>query len=59
MGRTINNFELRDADLVLRPKLNGVSGADFASRRRSVTAGREAMLVQLPDLRSRILAKTR
>jgi NTE family protein len=59
MGRTINNFELRDADLVVRPKLNGVSGADFASRRRSVTAGREAMLVQLPDLRSRILAKTR
>ena len=36
MGRSINNFELRDADLVLRPKLAGVSGADFAARKRSI-----------------------
>ena len=58
MGRSINNFELRDADVVLRPKLAGVSSADFAARTRSILAGREVMLAQLADLRSRIVAKT-
>ena len=35
MGRSINQFELREADVVLRPRLAGVSGADFAGRRRT------------------------
>ena len=59
MGRSINNFELRDADVVLRPSLAGVSGADFTARKRSIAAGREAALGQLADLRLRITAKTR
>jgi len=59
MGRSINNFELREADVVIRPKLAGVSSADFGARKRSILAGREAMLAALPDLRARIVAKTR
>jgi NTE family protein len=59
MGRSINNFELRDADIVLRPRLLGVSGTDFAARKRSIQSGREAMLAQLAELRARVLAKTR
>ena len=59
MGRSINNFELRDADLVLRPKLDGVGSADFGSRRHSIQVGREATLAMLPQLRARIEAKTR
>ena len=59
MGRSINHFELRDADVLLRPKLAGVSSADFASRKRSIQAGRDAMLAALPDLRARIAAKTK
>jgi len=58
MGRSINRFELRDADIVLRPRLAGVSGADFSARRRSVQAGREAALAMLPDLRLRLLELT-
>ena len=58
MGRSINNFELREADVVVRPKLAGVSSADFGARKRSILAGREAMLAALPDLRLRIAAKT-
>ena len=58
MGRSINTFELREADVVLRPKLLGVSGADFASRKRSIQAGRDATVAQLADLRARIAAKT-
>jgi NTE family protein len=59
MGRSINHFELRDADVVLTPLLAGVSSADFASRKRSIAAGREAATAALPALRARILAKTR
>jgi NTE family protein len=59
MGRSINNFELREADVVIRPKLAGVSSADFGARKRSILAGREAMLAALPDLRVRIAAKTK
>jgi NTE family protein len=58
MGRSINNFELREADVVLRPKLPGVSGADFAQRKRSIQAGRDAALAQVADLKARIAAKT-
>jgi len=54
MGRSINQFELRDADLVLRPALAGVTSADFTARAKAIQAGREAALRQLPELRARI-----
>jgi NTE family protein len=59
MGRSINSFELREADVVLRPKLPGVSGADFTARKRAIQAGRDAALAMLADLKSRIAAKTK
>lgn len=59
MSRSINTFELRDADVVIRPRLDGVGSADFTARRRAVQAGREAALAMLPLLRQRIAEKTR
>lgn len=59
MGRSINNFELREADVVLRPRLMGVGSADFAARKRSIQAGREAVLAMLPQLKASIAAKTK
>lgn len=58
MGKSINTFELKDADVVVRPALKGVSSADFGSRKRSIEAGRQAMLKLLPELRAAIAAKT-
>ncbi len=58
MGRSINNYELRDADVVLRPKLDNVGSADFSARRRAIQAGREAALAALPLIRARISAKS-
>ena len=52
MGKSINNFELREADLVVRPALNNVGSADFGARRRSIEAGRAAMLQALPKLKA-------
>jgi NTE family protein len=58
MGKSINRWELREADLVVRPALVGVGSADFASRRRSIEAGRVAMARLLPQLRAAIAAKS-
>ena len=59
MGKSINAFELRDADVVLRPKLAGVSSADFSNRKRSIQAGRDAMTAALPELKAKLFAKPR
>lgn len=59
MGKSINSFELRDADVVVRPQLTGISSADFGARKRSIDAGRQAMLAALPQLRALIAAKSR
>jgi NTE family protein len=59
MGRSINTFELKEADVVLRPKLPGVGSADFAARKHSIQAGREAAIAALAQLRASILAKTK
>ena len=59
MGRSINTFELREADAVIRPRLDGVSSADFTARRRAIQAGREAAQAMLPLLRQRISEKTK
>ena len=59
MGRSINVLELRDADIVVRPALQGVSSADFGARLKAVASGREAALKVLPGLRARITALSR
>ncbi|NUZ05091.1 patatin-like phospholipase family protein [Piscinibacter koreensis] len=58
MGRRINHFELREADVVVQPALAGASGTDFSIRRRAIEAGRAAARAQLPQLRQAIAAKT-
>ena len=52
MGKSINTFELREAEVVVRPALGQVGSADFSARRRSIEAGRAAMQQALPRLRA-------
>lgn len=59
MSKSINYFELKEADVVVRPVLAGVSSADFSARKRSIEAGRQAMLQSMPQLRAAIAARTR
>jgi NTE family protein len=54
MGKSINQFELRDADIVVRPQMAGLSSADFSARLRTVQAGKAAAAAMLPALRARI-----
>lgn len=50
MGKSINNLELREADVVVRPALGTVGSAEFSARRKSIEAGRAAMLAALPKV---------
>jgi NTE family protein len=59
MGQSINGYGLREADIVVRPALPGVGGADFASRRKSIEAGHAAMSRMLPQLKAAIESKSR
>lgn len=59
MGKSINGLELRDADVVVRPALNGMGSSDFSARRRAIEAGRVAMRQRMPQLRTVIEAKSR
>jgi len=54
MGASISRFELREADIVLRPQLAGIGSANFAARQRAIAAGREAAQAQLPAIRARL-----
>ncbi|MES2581212.1 MAG: patatin-like phospholipase family protein [Pseudomonadota bacterium] len=58
MGKSINYFELKEADVVVKPALSGVASSDFGSRKKSIEAGRKAMLQLMPQLRAAIAAKT-
>lgn len=59
MGSSINRYELKGADLVVRPSLSNLKGADFTTRRRAIEAGRAAMLSALPQLRALMAEKSR
>ena len=54
MGKSINQYELASADVVVRPSLVGLKSADFTSRQRAIDAGRAAMLAALPALRAKL-----
>ncbi|MBC7699385.1 patatin-like phospholipase family protein [Aquabacterium sp.] len=59
MGHSISQYELQDADVVMRPRLSGIGSGDFGNRRLSILAGREAALSVLQQLKEKIAAKTR
>ena len=57
MGKTINQYELQGADVVVRPAQLGLKSADFSARQRAMDAGRAAMLAALPALKARLAAR--
>jgi NTE family protein len=59
MGKSINEFALQGADVVVRPELVGVKSGDFTAKRRAMDAGRLAMQRQIPQLKALIEAKSK
>ena len=56
MGKSINQYELKEADVVVRPSLAGLKSADFSARQRAIESGRAAMLAALPLLKAKLEA---
>jgi NTE family protein len=54
MSRSINELELKEADVALHPRLVGVAGTDFTVRKKNIEAGREAALAMLPLIRAKV-----
>ena len=56
MSKSINRYELKQADLVIKPALTGVTSTNFAARRQAIESGRRAMLMALPALKAALAA---
>jgi NTE family protein len=54
MGKSINQYELKDADVVVQPSQVGLKSADFSARQRAIDAGKVAMRAALPALRAKM-----
>lgn len=56
MGQTINQYELKNADIVLQPGLGSMKGSDFASRNVAIMAGEQAALAAMPEIKRKLKA---
>ncbi|PRC92238.1 patatin-like phospholipase family protein [Solimicrobium silvestre] len=54
MGQTINQHELKGADIVIRPELDGMKGSDFAGRNMAIMAGERAAMLAMPEIKRKI-----
>lgn len=57
MGQRINQYELKDADVVIQPGLGGMKGSDFNARNVAILAGEQAAMAALPEIQRKLKAK--
>lgn len=57
MGQSINRFELKDADIVIRPNLGSMKSNDFTGRNIAILAGEQAAFLAMPDIKQKLKAK--
>ncbi len=57
MGQSLNNYELKQADVVIRPELATMKGNDFQNRSVAIVAGERAALAAIADIRQRLKQK--
>ena len=59
MGQRINDYELRDADVVITPPLGKMASNDFNGRNQAVLAGEQAAAQVMAQIKQKIEAKRR
>jgi NTE family protein len=59
MGQSINGYELRQADIVIQPKLGAMKGNDFPGRNTAILAGEQAAAAAMTELKDKLAAKRR
>jgi NTE family protein len=56
MGQSINAYELKDADIVIRPALGGMKGGDFGGRNLAILAGEQAAQAKTAEIKQKLKA---
>ncbi|MET0321404.1 MAG: patatin-like phospholipase family protein, partial [Duganella sp.] len=54
MGQRINQYELKDADIVITPSLGKMAGNDFAGRNQAILAGEQAAAQVMVQLKQKL-----
>jgi NTE family protein len=54
MGHTISSHELKDADIVIRPKTTAISSTDFDDRNLAILEGEKAAAAAMPELKAKL-----
>jgi len=57
MGQRINQFELKDADVVIQPPLGKMASNDFNGRNQAILAGEQAASALMPQIKQKLEAK--
>lgn len=57
MGQSINYYELREADVVLQPRLGTMKGSDFPGRNTAILAGEQAASAAMAEIKRKLEAK--
>jgi NTE family protein len=57
MGQRINDYELRDADIVITPPLGKMASNDFNGRNQAVLAGEQAAAQVMAQIKQKLEAK--
>jgi NTE family protein len=57
MGQSINYYELREADIVIQPRLGTMKGNDFPGRNTAILAGEQAATAALAEIKRKLAAK--
>jgi NTE family protein len=54
MGQSINAYELKDADVVIQPRLGTMKGSDFPGRNTAILAGEQAASALIPEIKRKL-----
>jgi NTE family protein len=57
MGQRLNQFELKDADVVITPSLGTMGSSDFNGRNLAILAGEQAAAAAMPQIKAKLRAK--
>ena len=57
MGQSINAYELKDADVVIQPRLGTMKGNDFPGRNTAILAGEQATSALMAEIKRKLAAR--
>lgn len=57
MGQSINHYELKEADIVIQPRLGSMKGNDFPGRSTAILAGEQATSAAMMEIKRKLAVK--